>query len=376
MRPRPDRAAALHGDAPLPGIAESTVAYETWLGHQVAVRRADLKIKHERMSATPLAFLRGTFYRFMQRWPALAGDLDGMPVVPSVGDIHLENFGTWRDAAGRLVWGVNDFDEAAALPYALDLVRLGVSAWLSVEAGDLSLPAHAAATAVLTGYRDGLRAGGRPFVLEAEHAWLRRLVTAERRAEVFWANLEALPRLKVPVPRPAATLLRAALPSGGRVWFAHRVVGLGSLGRARLLACTEWQGGPLAMEAKALVPSAAAWMTGLKAARSSAQEVLAGCVRSPDPSVSFRQGFALRRLSPSAQRLDLSDLSGRRDERQMLRAMGQEIANVHLGAPQQVRAILHDLQKRTDPWFAERMEQGARQVNADLHDWRAALPRH
>ena len=27
------------------------------------------------------------------------------PQVLSVGDLHLENFGTWRDADGRLVWG-------------------------------------------------------------------------------------------------------------------------------------------------------------------------------------------------------------------------------------------------------------------------------
>ena len=48
--------------------------------------------------------------------------------VLAVGDIHLENFGTWRDADGRLVWGVNDFDEAAEMPYVLDLIRLATSA--------------------------------------------------------------------------------------------------------------------------------------------------------------------------------------------------------------------------------------------------------
>ena len=30
----------------------------------------------------------------------------------SVGDLHVENFGTWRDSEGRLIWGINDFDEA------------------------------------------------------------------------------------------------------------------------------------------------------------------------------------------------------------------------------------------------------------------------
>ena len=58
-------------------------------------------------------------------------DLANAPSVLAVGDIHLENFGTWRDAEGRLVWGVNDYDEAAEMPYILDLVRLAVSALAS-----------------------------------------------------------------------------------------------------------------------------------------------------------------------------------------------------------------------------------------------------
>jgi hypothetical protein len=51
-------------------------------------------------------------------------ELADAPKVLAVGDIHLENFGTWRDADGRLVWGVNDYDEAADMPYTLDLLRL------------------------------------------------------------------------------------------------------------------------------------------------------------------------------------------------------------------------------------------------------------
>ena len=55
------------------------------------------------------------------------------PQVLCVGDLHLENFGTWRDADGRFVWGVNDFDEAAAMPFVLDLVRLATSIRLAPD---------------------------------------------------------------------------------------------------------------------------------------------------------------------------------------------------------------------------------------------------
>ena len=39
-----------------------------------------------------------------------------------VGDIHVENFGIWRDADARHVWGLNDFYEAAVVPCAYDLI--------------------------------------------------------------------------------------------------------------------------------------------------------------------------------------------------------------------------------------------------------------
>ena len=55
------------------------------------------------------------------------------PQVLAVGDLHTENFGTWRDGEGRLVWGINDFDEVAVMPYTLDLVRLAASARMAIE---------------------------------------------------------------------------------------------------------------------------------------------------------------------------------------------------------------------------------------------------
>jgi Uncharacterized protein conserved in bacteria (DUF2252) len=353
----------------LPGIVEATRSYEAWMQGHARLRADDLDTKHRRMAASPLEFLRGTFYRYVQCWPDLAGVFPDALTVPAVGDIHLENFGTWRDAAGRLVWGVNDFDEAWALPYALDLVRLGVSVRLAIQAGDLTLPDRDIAPTVLDGYREGLESGGRPFVLEADHAWLRKVVTAERNAERYWAKLQALPQLQSPEPAQAADVLRSAMPSGSDLRFAHRTAGLGSLGRDRLLALTEWCGGPVAMEAKALVPSAAAWAGEVEGAESAAESVLARTVRSRDPSALFRKGYSVRRLSPSAQRLDLADLATRGDERRLLSAMGQEIANVHLGEPAQGPGVVRDLGARGEAWFSERMEQGAAQVMADWKAW-------
>src|SRR5258708_3495390 len=119
-------------------ILQATKAYETWLRAQLPLLPADLKLKHRRMAERSLVFLRATFYRWAQLWPEICPELAGAPKVLGVGDLHLENLGTWRDREGRLVWGINDFDEACRLPYANDLVRLAVSAALAVKVNQLS----------------------------------------------------------------------------------------------------------------------------------------------------------------------------------------------------------------------------------------------
>ena len=81
------------------------------------------------MAQDALSFLCATFYRWAQLFPALCAKLARAPKVLGIGDLHVENYGTWRDAEGRLVWGINDFDEACPLPYTNDLVRLATSAF-------------------------------------------------------------------------------------------------------------------------------------------------------------------------------------------------------------------------------------------------------
>ena len=63
------------------------------------------------MKEGPFPFLRATFYRWAQTWPEVSPETFAAPVALAVGDLHVENFGTWRDVEGRLIWGVNDFDE-------------------------------------------------------------------------------------------------------------------------------------------------------------------------------------------------------------------------------------------------------------------------
>lgn len=43
------------------------------------------------------------------------------------GDQHLSNFGAWRNRHDELVYGVNDFDEAAIYDFHIDILRIAVS---------------------------------------------------------------------------------------------------------------------------------------------------------------------------------------------------------------------------------------------------------
>jgi uncharacterized protein (DUF2252 family) len=223
-------------------VQKSTRDYERWLARTVPVLRPDLDRKHRLMAKDVFSFLRATFYRWSQLWPGECHQLMDAPAVLAVGDLHIENFGTWRDAEGRLIWGINDFDETATLPYTQDLVRLATSALLAIEESRLRLPARQACASILEGYAESLRGRGEAVVLAERYRWLRDLAVARLKDQrPFWQNLRSLRAPPGRTPVSVRRLLERALPSGAtEVRFVHRQAGLGSLGRLRLVALGAW----------------------------------------------------------------------------------------------------------------------------------------
>src|SRR5580658_7340771 len=182
-------------------IITATQKFDTWLGERIPIIKADLDHKHALMREAPFPFMRATFYRWAQTWPLVCPKAAAAPEVLAVGDLHVENFGTWRDIEGRLVWGINDFDEVYQLPYTIDLVRLAASAHIAIRESRLKILAKDACDAILTGYKKSLQMGGVPFVLAEEHDWLRHMVTGILRdPTAFWKKLDSLPTLKGRVP--------------------------------------------------------------------------------------------------------------------------------------------------------------------------------
>ena len=350
-------------------ITQATTRYEAWLGRQIRLLQGDLHLKHQRMREDPFFFLRATYYRWAQVWPEACPKTCGGPVVLSVGDLHVENFGTWRDAEGRLVWGVNDFDEAGPLPYANDLVRLATSAFLAVE--QLHVSPQDAGGEILRGYQDALKGGGNPFVLVDRRTALRTMVRNRLREPAkFWKKLRRLAPLRNRPPSTVLPAIRSILQDQKiRLCFGHRIAGLGSLGRERYTGLGFWQGGWLAREAKAWALSANLFAQGESGGRQHIEEILHCAVRAHDPYWKIRGAWIVRRLSPDCFRLELSNLPEERNEMKLLYSMGWETANIHLGSSHGA-AIRKDLKGKPSCWLLRAAAQMRDEVLSDWRDWR------
>jgi hypothetical protein len=361
-------------------VHASVRRYEAWLRCELGPEVDEEGLQEKRRDIAekgPHAFLRGTYWLWAEMADSFIPGIASVPATLAIGDIHVENFGTWRDAEGRLVWGVNDHDEAAEMPYLLDLVRLATSAFLAAGDRDPVRPAAAGriAAAVVRGYADGL-AEPRPHLLdghpeEDEAAqdlaeWFRDHAAVPRRERrKFWDKLgrewaasAGDPGARMPPARFAAAL-RAALPRDAEaigIW--RRRSGLGSLGRPRWVARAAWRGGFVVREAKGVVPSA--WVRahggGTRATR--CMEVATGPWRAPDPWYHVADGIAIRRLSPNNRKIEAKrgkdgkagapvGLDTLLDDR-MLEAMARDLAAVHLGTPGAAAPIRADFRDRVE----------------------------
>jgi len=351
-------------------IFQSTEQYEKWLRKQIPVQESDLELKHHKMADDLFEFFRATYYRWAEQWMSICPDLAKAPACLVVADLHVENFGTWRDGEGRLVWGINDFDEACQLAYTSDLVRLASSAIIAINSPEQqsALSHRDACGALLDGYNEGLQFGGRPFVLEEKHGWLRRMATSDTRdPEQFWKKLEQAPPYGAGLPGNVEAVLREALPDKSDLRkISARIAGLGSLGRYRFVALAQRSGGYVAREAKAYVPPVSAgddqtcYYT----------EITSKAIRCADPTLAIGKGWVIRRLSPYCSRIELSDLPKGHDDKKLLRAMGYEVANIHLGSAT-ANTISSDLSKRPAEWLHDSARTMLDAIKTDWHAWKA-----
>src|SRR5215831_15146346 len=97
-----------------------------------------LAMKYKFMADNEFTFFRATchlFYEDLAKRPALKHG----PPVWVCGDLHLENFGSYRASNGLVYFDINDFDEAALAPASWELVRFLCSIAMAADLWKYSL---------------------------------------------------------------------------------------------------------------------------------------------------------------------------------------------------------------------------------------------
>jgi uncharacterized protein (DUF2252 family) len=338
----------------IPSLADRQYAID-----KERTRRFPALFRHklERMSASPLAFLRGSAPLFYEEM--LADTKDG-PAGEGwiVGDLHLENFGAYRAAGGRedenVVFDLNDFDDTLIGPWWLDVLRFTTSLLVaSRELGATGLVALELADHMLDAWMrnafDGAVLPKKPRPVEA----LLRQVGSRSRAKLLDARTRAVrgERRFLRGPRyadlPKSVL--AELPRAFEIYIesiapkerpkgslrildaALRIAGTGSLGGLRIAVLVEGKGGPTGQ-----------WIFDLKEQGTPSAACLAGKPKLP-PAERVCTGFRACVAHPprmmGATRIGKLSMSGRRlapqeDKLDLRRIQSQDIRPLatYLGA--------------------------------------------
>jgi len=222
--------------------------------------------KQRKMMASAFAYYRGTADLFYDAWlkPVLAIKAPGVWLN---GDMHLENFGTYRGDNRLTYFDIGDFDDAARGPAVIDLLRFLTGLIVAApELGVATSEARALAALGLERYRAAL-ADGKPRWLERRTArgaigdllgdlerrsqadlLAKRTVVKNGRRRLRFDTGKAIRLEKAEAAAVTAALARFARRRAHPDFFdvldvAQRVAGLGALGRPRYVALIRGNGG-------------------------------------------------------------------------------------------------------------------------------------
>jgi uncharacterized protein (DUF2252 family) len=299
-----------------------------------------LALKWARMRAGAFAFLRGSCHLFVQRL-AGADALQATPRVWVCGDLHLDNYGSYKGDDRQPCFDINDFDEAALAPCGWDVLRLLTSLHLGLAERPLP-PAdiEGLVQTFIAQYAHALARGkARRITLDTSEGLVHELLDTTR-ARTRPAFLDARTR-KDGKQRQLRTDGRKALPATEAqrqavlafmdtfaasqedpkffqpLDVARRVAGTGSLGISRYVVLVRGRGSPdgnFLLDLKQALPSALA--TGTDAPQpawpSQAHRVVTLQKRMQAVSMAFLQpvqlghtACVLRALHPSEDHLPL-----------------------------------------------------------------------
>ena len=371
-----------------------------------------LAMKYAKMALNPFIFLRGACHLFYEALPDSPLFLDA-PLAWCCGDLHFENFGSYKGDNRLVYFDINDYDEAALAPATWDLVRL----LTSMQCGADTLRAtRAEALAVsqscIDAYRTALT-NGKPLWVEQETSvgLVNRLLTElqgrkralfldkrtirkGQRRSLKLDGIKALPASDAQKGTVVDFMDRfAALqPDPGFYQVldvGRRIAGTGSLGVARFVVLVEGKGSPDGnylldiKEAKpsAMVPHLTRLGIGQPAWADEASRVVGIQKRMQAVDHAFLRPVTLaglpcilKGLQPSEDRVAIGDWGGKLETlREVAVTMG------HLLAWDQLRAAgrsgsanadaLMAFGQRQD-WVAEMLDAAAAMTDLTGQQWR------
>src|SRR3569833_1130606 len=91
-----------------------------------------MQLKYEAMAENAFRFFRGTCHLFYEDLSA-AKPLPLSPLTWICGDLHIENFGSYRGDNKLVYFDLNDFDEALLAPASYEVVRMVTSIFIAFE---------------------------------------------------------------------------------------------------------------------------------------------------------------------------------------------------------------------------------------------------
>lgn len=323
-----------------------------------------LAMKYAAMRTDPFIFLRGTCHLFYDR-QSKSGIFKSAPVAWCCGDLHLENFGSYKGDNRLAYFDLNDFDEAAKAPVTWELSRLMVSILVAAPGLGLSHDdALALAAHFMQAYSDALRLGKARWVERETSGGLvgDLLHQLQHRSRVMFLNrrtqkkggerrfridgrkiLAVTDEQRHKVQQFMATF-RASHPQPHPDFYrvvdiARRVAGTGSLGVERYAILVQGKGSSdqnYLLDLKQALPSSiAAHLPDLQPAwRHQAQRVVTIQRRMQAVSMAFlqavtigKQSYVLRALQPSEDRVPLAGQQHHPEHlRGVLEVMGQCLA--------------------------------------------------
>jgi len=95
-----------------------------------------VQLKYEAMTENAFRFYRGTCHLFYED----LANADALPLSPQVwicGDLHLENFGSYKGDNKLVYFDLNDFDEALLAPASFELSRMVTSIFIAFDSLDI-----------------------------------------------------------------------------------------------------------------------------------------------------------------------------------------------------------------------------------------------